>query len=280
MPLRLMAILAHPDDESMGLGGALARCHDESVHTSVVTATLGQAGRYRGIRPGEPGHPGAEGLGEIRRKELDAAVKVLGVDELIVLDYVDQKLDQADPQEILPRLAAAIRRIRPQVVVTFAPDGAYGHPDHIAISQFAGAAIVSAADPAVTLAGGDAAHAPHAVDKFYYMAWNEVDKDAFEKAFRRMAATVDGIERSPRGWPAWQITTVIDTHAQWDIAWKSVECHESQIAAYEALSKLPPEAHEALWGKQSFYRVFSRVNAGRTLETDLFAGLRDAPADH
>ena len=272
--LRLMAILAHPDDESMGLGGALARCHGEGIHTSVVTATLGQAGRYRGIRPGEPGHPGATGLGEIRRKELDAAVNVLGVDELIVLDYIDQQLDQADPREILPRLAAAIRRIRPQVVITFAPDGAYGHPDHIAISQFAGAAIVTAADPAAHLPGDAAGDAPHAVEKFYYMAWNETDKEAFEKAFRRMSAMVDGVERSPRGWPAWQITTMIDTSAHWDTAWKSVECHVSQIAAYEALAKLPPAAHEALWGRQAFYRAFSRVNAGRALETDLFAGLR------
>jgi LmbE family N-acetylglucosaminyl deacetylase len=70
--LKLMAVLAHPDDESLGMGGTLARYAGEGIETYLVTATLGQSGRFRGISPG-PGHPGAEELGRIRERELPAA---------------------------------------------------------------------------------------------------------------------------------------------------------------------------------------------------------------
>ena len=95
-PLRLMAILAHPDDESLGVGGTLAKYASEGVEVSLVTATRGQSGRYHGHR--EPGkHPGAEQLGQIRESELRAAAAVLGVQRLTLLDYHDQALDRADP---------------------------------------------------------------------------------------------------------------------------------------------------------------------------------------
>ena len=71
---------------------------------------------------------------------------MLGVREVSLLDYHDQDLDRADSREAVGRVAAHLRRCRPDVVVTFGPDGAYGHPDHIAISQFTTAAIVAAAD--------------------------------------------------------------------------------------------------------------------------------------
>ena len=145
-PLRLMAILAHPDDESLGVGGTLAKYASEGVEVFLVTATRGQSGRYHGHR--EPGkHPGAEQLGRIRESELRAAVAVLGIRELTLLDYHDQALDRADPAEAVARLVAELRRVRPDVVLTFGPDGAYGHPDHIAICQFATAAVAAAASP-------------------------------------------------------------------------------------------------------------------------------------
>ena len=75
-------------------------------------------------------------------------------------------------------------------------------------------------------------------------------------------------------WPDWAITTVIDTRDVWPTVWRAVSCHESQMAAYEQLKDLSPEHHEALWGRQSFYRVFSTVNGGRARETDLFEGIR------
>ena len=269
-PLRLLAVLAHPDDESLGVGGVLAKYAAEGVETAVLTATFGQAGRYRGVKEGEGDHPGREALARLREQELRAAVAVLGVKHLTLLGYMDGALDQVDPVEAIARIASDIRRFRPHVIVTFGPEGGYGHPDHIAISQFALAAVVAASNPGAE-APGDA---PHAVSKFYYMASPEKSWRAYQSAFKTLTSTVDGEERGARPWPEWAITTCVDTREVWPTVWKAASCHVTQVASYEKLRNLPPEHHEALWGCQTFYRVFSLVNGGRRRETDLFEGLR------
>jgi LmbE family N-acetylglucosaminyl deacetylase len=268
-----MAVLAHPDDESLGVGGSLAKYASEGVEVFLLTATRGEGGRYRGCPPGDDRHPGPVALGEIREAELREAASVLGVREVSLLDYHDQRLDRADPREAVASIVAHLRRVRPDVVLTFGPDGAYGHPDHVAISQFTTAAIVAAANPAFTFAGVGASAAPHAVSKLYHIAWPETAWAAYQAAFRKLTSTVDGVERQATAWPDWAITTVIDTRAYWAIVWRAVSCHESQVAAYERLKALSPQHHEALWGRQSFYRVFSTVNGGRARETDLFEGM-------
>lgn len=272
-PLRLMAVLAHPDDESLGLGGVLARYAAEGVETTVVTATRGERGRYRGERDG-PLHPGLEGLARIREAELRAATRVLGVREPILLGYPDGALDQADPREAAARIAACMREARPDVVLTFAPDGAYGHPDHIAISQLTGAAIVAAASAHAGAADGRSGTKPHPVSKLYYIAWPATTWAAYQSAFKKLVSVVDGEERQASPWPGWAITTTIDTRAHVETAWRAVACHESQIASYERLKELSPAQAAAVWGEQTFYRAFSRVNGGRARETDLFEGLR------
>jgi LmbE family N-acetylglucosaminyl deacetylase len=269
--LRLMAVLAHPDDESLGFGGTLAKYASEGVDVSVLTATRGDAGRYRGHPPEHEAHPGAQALAAIREGELRAAAAVLGVRELVVLDYHDQQLDSAPPRDVIDGIARHIRRLRPDVVLTFGADGAYGHPDHIAISQFATAAIVAAAAQAHE---SDPGHPPHVVSKLYYLAWPASAWVAYEAAFRRLVSTVDGHARQATPWPEWALTTVIDTRAFWPTVWQAISCHASQVTAYERLRDLAPEHHEALWGWQSFYRVFSTVNGGRVRETDLFEGIQ------
>ena len=258
-----MAVLAHPDDESLGVGGTLAKYAAEGVETTLVTATRGQRGRFRGHRE-PPEHPGADALARIREAELRAAAERLGVKDLTVLDYVDQELDQADPTRIVAEIAAEYRRLRPHVVVTFPPDGAYGHPDHIAISQFAVAAALAAASSAPG----------HTVSKLYYIAWPQSTWRAYEEAFRALVAKVDGVVRKAGPWPDWAITTAVDARAHWQTVWQAICCHESQVAAFERLRDLSPAGHEGLWGQQSFYRVFSLVNGGRQLEHDIFEGLR------
>jgi LmbE family N-acetylglucosaminyl deacetylase len=282
--LRLLAILAHPDDESLGFGGLLAKCAAEGVETALVTATHGQAGRFRGVREGEgPEHPGREALAAIRERELRAAAAVLGIRRLTLLGYPDGALDGVLPEEAILRIASEIRAFRPHIAVTFGPDGAYGHPDHIAISQFALAAIVAAADPGhddpiarmeSKLAGVDLKTRTHAVSKFYYLVGTEDSMAAYQAAFKKLTSNVDGVERQAQWWPEWEITTVIDTSEVWPIVWKAVSCHDSQIASYQRLRELSPEHHAALWGRQHYYRVFSTVNGGRRRETDLFEGLR------
>src|SRR6187399_1043456 len=186
---RLMAIMAHPDDESLGVGGTLAKYASEGVEVFLLTATRGESGRYRGHRPGEPEHPGALELGRVREAELRAAAAALGLLEVSLLDYHDQFLDRADPREAIAAIAGHIRRIQPDVVVTFGPDGAYGHPDHIAISQFTAAAIVAAASPGISLKDSEKA-GPHSVSKFYYMAWPQSTWTAYQAAFRKLISTV------------------------------------------------------------------------------------------
>jgi len=271
---RLMAVLAHPDDESLGIGGTLAKYASEGVEVFLLTATRGDGGRYRGYRGDDARHPGAEALAVIREDELRAAASVLGIHDVALLDYRDQQLDRADPRRAIGDIAAHLRRVRPDVVVTFAPDGAYGHPDHIAISQFTTAAIVAAADPGFRSGDADGT-SPHAVAKLYYIAWPASTWAAYESAMRKLVSTVDGVERQATPWPEWALTTTIDTRRFWPTVWRAVSCHESQMAAYEQLQSVAPEHHEALWGSQSFYRAFSTVNGGRTRETDLFEGLRD-----
>jgi LmbE family N-acetylglucosaminyl deacetylase len=270
---RLMAVLAHPDDESLGVGGTLAKYAAEGVDVFVLTATRGEGGRFCGHRCGDERHPGPLALGNIRETELRAAAAVLGVREVSLLDYHDQQLDRADPRVAVERIATHLRRFRPDVVVTFGPDGAYGHPDHIAISQFTTAAIVAAAGAAFVADSEGAAPRPHTVSKLYYLAWPQSTWGAYQAAVRTLSATVDGVERHATPWPDWAITTVIDTSAMWLTVWGAVSCHKSQLAGYERLTDLPPEHHRTLWGRQSFYRAFSIVNGGRARETYLFEGV-------
>jgi LmbE family N-acetylglucosaminyl deacetylase len=269
---RLMAVLAHPDDECLGVGGTLAKYASEGVDVFLLTATRGDNGRYHGLRPQDDQHPGPAALASLREAELRAAASVLGVRQVSFLDYRDQFLDRADPHQAIRAIVRHIRRIQPDVIVTFAPDGAYGHPDHISISQFTTAATVAAADAAFP-SNGDEAEPPHLVRKLYYIAWPESTWKAYQAAFRELVSTVDGVRRQAVPWPDWAITTVLDTRTFSSTVWRAISCHESQVTAYERLKHLSADDHEALWGRQSFYRAFSTVNGGRVRETDLFEGI-------
>ena len=97
-----------------------------------------------------------------------------------------------------------MRELRPQVVLTFDPYGAYGHPDHIAVGQLAHGAIVRAAS-SETL--GDGSHQPHQVKKLYYVAWTSRVWEQYHGVFKVMQTTVDGHVRSSVAWPDWSVTT-------------------------------------------------------------------------
>ena len=161
--LKLMAVLAHPDDESLGAGGVLAKYAAEGIETFLVTATRGERGWFGDERE----YPGLEALGLIREAELHAAAEVLAVRSVDFLGYLDGELEQAHTAEVEAKNVGHHPAVKPNVVVTFGPDGSYGHPDHIAISQFTTAAIIEAASPD-SLYFRDLA--PHSVAKLYYMA--------------------------------------------------------------------------------------------------------------
>ena len=265
--LKLMAVLAHPDDESFGIGGTLAKYADEGIETYLVVATRGERGRF-GDRK-EP--PDLEIVGKAREAELLAAAKVLGIREVSFLDYVDADLDKANPAEAIEKIVLHLRRIKPQIVISLDPTGGYGHPDHIAISQFTTAALVSSGDPTYKLA--KQRHS-HTVSKFYYITWPQNKFKVFKSAFKEMTINVDGETRQAASWPDWSITTRIDTVDYWPQAWQAIQCHKTQMTIFNELEKLPNETHRILWGSQEFYRVYSLVNGGRFLEEDLFCGLR------
>ena len=270
---RLLAVFAHPDDESLGVGGTLAKSAAEGVDVFLLTATRGGAGRYRGHRPGDPEHPGAAALAAIRERELRAAASVLGVREIVLLDYPDGRLDTVNVPDAVATIATHVRRLRPDVVITFGPDGGYGHPDHVAISQLTTASIVAAADPAFANDGAELPVPVHTVAKLYYLAWPASTLAAYQAAIGTLSSNIDGIERHPAPLPDWAITTTIDARESWSTVARAIACHESQVAAYGRLKDLPTEQQRALWGAQSFYRVFSLVNGGRVREVDLFEGL-------
>jgi LmbE family N-acetylglucosaminyl deacetylase len=262
---RLMAVLAHPDDESLGMGGTLAHYHGLGVGTYLVTATRGERGRFfdNSARPDD------DEVGRVRELELRAAAAELGVRDVSLLGYRDGELDRADPAEAIGRIVSEIRRVRPHVLLTFGPDGAYGHPDHIAISQLTCAAAAAAAD-----AGFPAPGEPHAVAKLYFNGWPPHLWELYQSVFKKLVSVVDGVERQAQPWAEWMLTTRVDARAHWSTVWRAIRRHETQLAIYQGLDELTPEQHELLWGEQYFYRVFSRVNVGRQRETDLFEGVR------
>jgi len=265
--LKLMAILAHPDDESLGFGGILAKSAAEQVETFLVTATLGE----RGWSGDEREYPGLKALGQVREAELRAAVQILGIRSVELLGYLDGELDQAHPSEVVAKIVEHLRRVQPHVVVTFGPDGCYGHPDHIAISQFTTAAIVEAASPYSPYAQD---LAPHRVAKLYYMAPSRDLLEAYQFAFGELTMCIDGEDRCAAAWPDWQITTRIDASNHWRTVWKAVCCHQTQVPVAHLLERLSEEQHKVLWGYPTYYRAFSLVNGGRSVENDVFEGLR------
>lgn len=143
MTRRLLSILAHPDDESFGLGGTLAKYAREGVEVHVCTVTDGGSGS---TAPGAVASAEADSLAEVRRQELACACQVLGV-QLHTLGYRDsgmegspdnkhpQSLYQADLDAVAQRLVRVIRQTRPHVVITHDPTGGYGHPDHIRVNH-------------------------------------------------------------------------------------------------------------------------------------------------
>ena len=263
--LKLMCLLAHPDDESLGMGGTLAKYAAEGIETYLVTATRGERGWFGD----EEDNPGLEALGKMRETELRNAAKELGIREVKFLDYLDGDLDQADPAEAVAKIVTHLRRVQPQVVITFDPNGAYGHPDHIAICQFTTAAVLAAADPNYSDSSS-----PHRVTKLYYMAWPHGKFAAYESVFGELTMHVDNVTRRTTPWSDWAVTSIVNTTEYWPTVWKAVSCHKTQLIAYGQLEHLSPEHHKALWGAQEYYRALSLVNGGRARETDLFEGLR------
>jgi LmbE family N-acetylglucosaminyl deacetylase len=138
---RLLLVFAHPDDESVFAAGLACRTVAEGGRVAVCTATPGERGKL-----GDPPVCSRERLGGVRQAELMAACAELGVGTVRVLGYPDRGLASAPADTIRRQIVEVIRAVRPQVVVTFDPNGSNLHPDHVAISRFASEAVSAAGD--------------------------------------------------------------------------------------------------------------------------------------
>jgi LmbE family N-acetylglucosaminyl deacetylase len=128
-PMRVLGVFAHPDDETFCAGGTLAGYASGGAEVMVVSATRGEAGQIRSA-----GVATRRTLGKVREQELYAACRRLGVQHAVCLDYGDGRLQEIDQELLIGEISEIIGSFQPDVVITFGPDGGYGHPDHIAIS--------------------------------------------------------------------------------------------------------------------------------------------------
>jgi LmbE family N-acetylglucosaminyl deacetylase len=278
MPLTLMAVHAHPDDECIGTGGVLARYAAEGIRTVLVTCTDGGCGDGPGgSKPGEAGHD-RDGVVKVRGAELERSCEVLGISHLERLDYHDSGMmgwPQNDEPgsfwttpvaEATDRLAELFRRYEPQVVVTYNDNGMYGHPDHIQAHRITVAADRMTGIPA----------------KLYYTA---VPRSAMTEMGRRMKelgiALPEGANGDNQGeepaLPDWltpdeELTTVVDVGRYADAKFDSLHCHESQSDNIFFLN-MGRHIFGELMTKEAFVRTLDRTNAPLP-EDDLFAGLR------
>jgi len=134
--LKMMLVVAHPDDECFAFGGAVALAADRGIETYVICLTDGQAATHRGDAAS------GEELGRMRRAELVESCRILGVTHHELLDYQDGRLEFADFSRAAGRLVERMRRFKPDVVVTFGSDGSLNtHPDHMIVSMLTTAAF-------------------------------------------------------------------------------------------------------------------------------------------
>ncbi len=274
----LMAVLAHPDDEVFSTGGIFRRYRDAGVRTALVCATRGEAGEIS-----DPALATPETLGQVRERELRESCRILGIEDLSFLDYRDGTVAQADEVEAVGRIVRQIRRVRPQVLVTFDPGGVYGHPDHIAIHHLTTSAFFKAGDPTCypeQIAAGLPLYAPQ---KLYYAA-------PMASAFRRMrdlAASL-GLPFAPggdaatltvdqMGLPDQAITTIVELDDRaFELKMAAMRAHRTQMRPDSYFNRLPPEAIREWRGTERFVLAFPPRDdmATGVIETDLFSGVR------
>ena len=271
MPLTLMAVHAHPDDEAIGTGGTLARYADAGVRTVLVTCTNGELGDAPGgVKPFEAGHDEQE-VAALRQRELEESCRVLGVTHLERLGYHDSGMMgwpsndapdafwQVPVEEPAERIAALLERYRPQVVVTYDENGFYGHPDHIQAHRATMAAVRATGIP----------------DKTYYTAIPRSAIAGFAELLRSHGVEPpEAIADQPEfGTPDDEISAVVYCAAVAGRKFDSLLAHGSQAENIFFL-QLGRELFAELFRFEAYVRVLDRTGAP-VPEADLFAGLRE-----
>lgn len=276
----LLAVLAHPDDESFGPGGTFARYAAEGVAVHIAIATDGAAGSVAA------GYEDArEKLAEVRAKELETAVSHLGA-TLHSLGYRDsgyigdpanehpEAFVQADHQEAVGRVVKLIREIQPQVIITHDETGGYFHPDHIQCWKITVPAFHAAGDPAQFT---DIGPAPYQPQKLYFSAFPNTWVKLFVFIFRLRGQdptkfgrnkdidmTRVGVERK-------RLHAFIKYREYWEVKQAASAAHASQGGG-GALGWLPKPIQKLLFSRDSYIRAYPPTPDGFR-ENDLFAGI-------
>lgn len=274
----LLAVHAHPDDESIGTGGILAKYSALGRKTFVVYGTRGEEGDILNPEfvPPVPSRP----MGDLRWEELDQALKVLGVSKYYHLGYRDsgmagtpanehpKSFARANLEEATAKLVDILRETRPHVVVTYNERGGYGHPDHIMAHRVTVSAFEKSGDPTYRGLGNHEAWQPL---KLYYTA------TPLERIRKRYQMALDRGEK-PRmnpeflGTPEHLITTMVDVSEYIPKKFEALACHKSQMGPNSFFRQAPPDQVLDYFGYEHYVCVKGCAGASDK-EADLFDGL-------
>ncbi|WP_239003752.1 mycothiol conjugate amidase Mca [Nocardia panacis] len=287
---RLMAVHAHPDDESSKGAATMARYADEGHEVLVVTLTGGERGSILNPAMDTPGV--LERIDEIRREEMAEAARALGVRQHW-LGYVDSGLPEGDPLPPLPEgsfalvpleesteaLVRVIREFRPHVMTTYDENGGYPHPDHIRCHEVSMAAFAAAGDPERFPDAGE----PWTPLKIYYDHGFTLGRlEAFAAEYAKLGEPFPLQEwydrmreyRSGRPDGLSRVTTRVECAKYFPQRDDALRAHATQIDPNGVFFAIPMEMQQRLWPTEEFELAQSRVPT--TLpETDLFAGIED-----
>ena len=273
---RLLAIYAHPDDESFLSGGTLAKAASEGAEVTLVCATRGEVGEIA-----DPTLATPETLAQVREDELREAARELGIGRVEFLDYRDSgmagtpenehpdALANASPDEVVPRLVSIIREMRPQVVMTFDPGGGYGHPDHMAMSRHTLAACQTSGDGKRYQDLGE----PWSPDRLFYTVFPRGRLEELSGILKSLGEDSSRYDRRmEQAWPDSQVHAVVDVSGTVEAKWNAVKCHRTQQGTFTMMSKIPEDTVKRFMGRECFALAMPEPSAGAAL-TDLFDGL-------
>jgi LmbE family N-acetylglucosaminyl deacetylase len=233
----VLAVFAHPDDESLLAGGVLAGCAASGLRVSIVSMTRGERGPTA-----IPEIADRTGLAEVREVELRAAADALGASSAECLDYPDGELASADEENVVSALADLVERERPAAVISFSAEGLYWHPDHLAVVRYLAAALDRLGDrrPVWT----------------YGATWPQGHVSRLVSLMHARSLPTDlwGIEPDAFGAPAEAITTSIDVRSFLPAKLGALRGYRSQLGPGHLLNALPGDLAEEFLGREYFVR--------------------------
>ncbi len=278
MTPRILAVFAHPDDESFGPGGTLAKYARQGIPIHLITATRGEAGEVQ-----DPNLVKGKSLAEVRMEELHCAARVLGIQEVVCLGYRDSGM-AGDPanwhpeafirvsdEEVAARLVSWIRRWRPTVVLTFEPGGGYGHPDHVKISRVTRWAVELAARPEFGVDLGP----PWTVSRLIYTALTRSQLLRLREKIREHGGDVRGIDQflaMGAGWDDAAVNLWVDVTETLPLKWQAMRCHRTQIHEGHPFLRLPESLRREIFQREAFAVAWPPPEEQATY-TDFFEGL-------